>query len=634
MCGIVGYVGPRKARALLLQGLEKLEYRGYDSAGISVLDGDRIDAVRAVGNLSALRAAIDGVDANRAKLARASAPVALAERPAPETGIGHTRWATHGRVTAENAHPHFDTTESVHIVVNGIVENYIALKAKLLEEAHPTPVFTSETDAEVIAHLVAHHYDGDLAAAVRAAYSEMRGHYAFVAMSAHDPGELVGVRRECPLIIGRGDGEQFIASAIPAFMHETREVQYIEDQELVILRCDGVEFQSVGGTPIEREIVHIDWDEDTAEKQGYETFMLKEINEQADAVAETIGERAARGWGIDLGLVPTGNSIDDEFLATLRRVTVVACGTAFHAGLIGRYAIEQWARVPVEVEVASEYRYRNPVVGPGELVIGISRSGETADTLAAMRLARERGARVMAITNVMGAQATREADGVLYTRAGLEIGVAATKTFVAQITAMYLVALRLAEVRGTMSRKQLKPVISDLKRLPHMITEFMQRDVSPIHAIAERYYDSGFFLYLGRHIGLPVALEGALKLKEISYIATDAYAAGEMKHGPIALLSDNTPVVVVATESPVLEKVISNMQEVRARGANVIAIATESDETIAAHADDVIRVPATDWMLAPLLAVIPLQLLAYNIARLRGLNVDQPRNLAKTVTVE
>ena len=631
MCGIVGYVGPRKARTLLLEGLEKLEYRGYDSAGISVLDGDRIDAVRAVGNLSALRAAIVGVDANRAKVTPVAAPVALAERPVPGTGIGHTRWATHGRVTEENAHPHFDTTDSVHIVVNGIVENYIALKAQLMEHG---AVFTSETDAEVIAHLVAHHYDGDLAAAVRAAYAEMRGHYAFVAMSAHDPGELVGVRRECPLIIGRGDGEQFIASAIPAFMHETREVQYIGDEELVILRPDGVEFQTADGEPIEREIVHIDWDEDTAEKQGYETFMLKEINEQADAVAETIGERAARGWGIDLGLVPADTPIDDAFLATLRRVTVVACGTAFHAGLIGRYAIEQWARVPVEVEVASEYRYRNPVVGPGDLVIGISQSGETADTLAAMRLARERGAYVMAITNVMGAQATREADGVLYTRAGLEIGVAATKTFVAQITAMYLVALRLAEVRGTMGRPELKPIISDLKRLPHMITEFMQRDASPIDVIAERYAASNFFLYLGRHIGLPVALEGALKLKEISYIATDAYAAGEMKHGPIALLSDDTPVVVVATESPVLEKVISNMQEVRARGANVIAIATEGDETIASAADDVIRVPATDWMLAPLLAVIPLQLLAYRIARLRGLNVDQPRNLAKTVTVE
>jgi glutamine---fructose-6-phosphate transaminase (isomerizing) len=634
MCGIVGYVGPRKARPLLLEGLEKLEYRGYDSAGISVLDSGRIDAVRAVGNLSALRAAIEGREANLARAPRSGSAVALAERPQPGTGIGHTRWATHGRVTEENAHPHFDTTDSVHIVVNGIVENYIALKAKLVNETHPPAVFTSETDAEVIAHLVAHHYHGDLAAAVRAAYAEMRGHYAFVAMSAHDPGELVGVRRECPLIIGRGDGEQFIASAIPAFLHETRDVQYIEDDEIVILRPDGVEFRSPAGEIVEREIVRIDWDADTAEKQGFETFMLKEIHEQADAVAETIGERAARGWGVDLGLLPADTSIDDAFLASVRRVTVVACGTAYHAGLIGRYAIEQWARVPVEVEVASEYRYRNPVIGPDDLVIGISQSGETADTLAAMRLARERGARVIALTNVMGAQATREADGVLYTRAGLEIGVAATKTFVAQITAMYLVALRLAEVRGTMDRSTLKPVISDLKRLPHMIAEFMERDASPISAIAKRYHDADFFLYLGRHIGLPVALEGALKLKEISYIATDAYAAGEMKHGPIALLSDDTPVVVVATESPVLDKVVSNMQEVRARGANVIAIATEGDEAIAAHADDVIRVPETDWMLAPLLAVIPLQLLAYDIARLRGLNVDQPRNLAKTVTVE
>jgi len=522
----------------------------------------------------------------------------------------------------------------VHIVVNGIVENYIALKAKLVDEAHPPAVFTSETDAEVIAHLVAHHYDGDLQDAVRAAYAEMRGHYAFVAMTAHEPGLLVGVRRECPLIVGQGDGEQFIASAIPAFLRETRHVQYLNDDEIVVLRPEGATFYSPDGDLIEREITEIDWDADTAEKQGYETFMLKEIHEQADAVAETIGERAARGWGVDLGLVPADTPIDDAFLAGLKRVVIVACGTAYHAGLIGRYAIEQWARVPVEVDVASEYRYRNPVVGPDDLVIGISQSGETADTLAAMRTARQRGAKVLAVTNVMGAQATREADGVLYTRAGMEIGVAATKTFVAQITAMYLIALRLAEVRGTMRRAELKPPISDLKRLPHMITELLERDVSVIEDIAEAHYANEFFLYLGRHIGLPVALEGALKLKEISYIATDAYPAGEMKHGPIALLDENTPVVVVATESPVLEKVISNMQEVRARGARVIAVATEGDEEIAQHADEVIRVPRTDWMLAPLLAVIPLQLLAYNIARRRGLNVDQPRNLAKTVTVE
>ncbi len=641
MCGIVGYVGPRKVRPLLMEGLEKLEYRGYDSAGISVLAGDRVEAVRAVGNLSALRSAI----AQREKELAGSEggpAVAVAERPAPQTGIGHTRWATHGRVTEENAHPHYDTTDSVHIVVNGIVENYIALKARLMTDARPPAVFTSETDAEVIAHLVAHHYDGDLLEAVRAAYAELRGHYAFVAMTAREPGVLVGARKECPLIVGRGDGETFIASAIPAFLRDTRSVQYIGDDELVVLRPDGVAFYTPAGETVHHDVVEIDWDADTAEKQGYETFMLKEIHEQADAVAETIGERAARGWGIDLGdMSPPARAgedlstpIDDDLLKGIRRVVIVACGTAYHAGLIGRYAIEQWARVPVEVDIASEYRYRDPVVGPDDLVIGISQSGETADTLAAMRTARSRGATVLAVTNVMGAQATREADGVLYTRAGLEIGVAATKTFVSQITVMYLLALRLAEVRGVMDRAELKPPISDLKRLPHMIAELLESDVGGIEKIARAHYQAEFFLYLGRHVGLPVALEGALKLKEISYIATDAYAAGEMKHGPIALLDENTPVVVVATESPVLEKVISNIQEVRARGARVIAVATEGDETIAEHADEVIRVPRTDWMLAPLLAVIPLQLLAYHIARLRGLNVDQPRNLAKTVTVE
>jgi glucosamine--fructose-6-phosphate aminotransferase (isomerizing) len=634
MCGIVGYVGPRKARPLLLAGLEKLEYRGYDSAGISVLAGDHVDSVRAVGNLSALRSAIALVESRDAESDQPPVAVAVAEPAA--TGIGHTRWATHGRVTEENAHPHYDSTHNVHIVVNGIVENYIALKVKLLEEG---AVFTSETDAEVIAHLVAHHYEGDLLAAVRAAYAQLRGHYAFVAMAAHQPGVLVGARRECPLIVGRGDGEQFIASAIPAFLNETRRVQFMSDDELVLLTPDDVQFFSPDGEPLEREIVEIDWDADTAEKQGYETFMLKEIYEQASAVAETIGERAARGWGIDLGdLTPPGHphatEIDDELLRRIRRVVIVACGTAYHAGLIGRYAIEQWARVPVEVDVASEYRYRNPVVGPDDLVIGISQSGETLDTLVAMRTARERGAAALAVTNVMGAQITREADGVLYTRAGLEIGVAATKTFVSQITAMYLLALRIAEVRGVMGRAELKPVISDLKRLPHLITELLERDVAGIDAIAEAHYDAPFFLYLGRHIGLPVALEGALKLKEISYIATDAYAAGEMKHGPIALLDENTPVVVVATESPVLDKVMSNIQEVRVRGARVIAVASEGDAEIGEHADEVIRVPRTDWMLAPLLAVIPLQLLAYRIARRRGLNVDQPRNLAKTVTVE
>ncbi len=526
MCGIVGYVGPRKVRPLLMEGLEKLEYRGYDSAGISVLEGDRVDAVRAVGNLSALRSAIARRD--EAAGADEGSTVAVAERPVPGTGIAHTRWATHGRVTEENAHPHYDTTDSVHIVVNGIVENYIALKVRLVEEG---AVFTSETDAEVIAHLVAHHYDGDLLDAVRAAYAELRGHYAFVALTAREPGVLVGARKECPLIVGRGDGETFIASAIPAFLRETRHVQYIGDDELVVLRPEGTEFYTAGGEPVEHDVVEIDWDADTAEKQGFETFMLKEIHEQADAVAETIGERAARGWGVDLGDL-RGPPIDDALLRRIRRVVIVACGTAYHAGLIGRYAIEHWARVPVEVDIASEYRYRDPVVGPDDLVIGISQSGETADTLAAMRTARAKGAAVLAVTNVMGAQITREADGVLYTRAGLEIGVAATKTFVSQITVMYLLALRLAEVREVMDRAQLKPPISDLKRLPHMIAELLDRDVGGVEAIAKAHHQAGFFLYLGRHIGLPMALEGALKLKEISYIATDAYAAGEMKHGP------------------------------------------------------------------------------------------------------
>jgi glutamine---fructose-6-phosphate transaminase (isomerizing) len=625
MCGIVGYVGPRKVRPLLLAGLEKLEYRGYDSAGISILDGDGVDAVRAVGNLSALRNALSGRDGLDES---AGAGLALAERPDPGTGIGHTRWATHGRVTEENAHPHYDTTDRVHIVVNGIVENYVELKDELIGD---DAVFTSETDAEVIAHLVAHYNDGDLVTAVQRAYARLRGHYAFVAMSADEPGLLVGARKECPLIVGRGDGEQFIGSAIPAFLRETHKVQYMNDDEIVVLRPEGVEFLTAGGEALERDVVTIDWDADAAEKQGYETFMLKEIHEQADAVAETIGERAARGVGIDLGDL---GAIDDDLLRRIRRIVIVACGTAYHAGLVGRYAIEQWARVPVEVDIASEYRYRNPVVGPDDLVIGISQSGETADTLAAMKTARRAGAKVLAVTNIMGAQATREADGVLYTRAGLEIGVAATKTFVSQIAAMYLFALRLAELRGTLEPEVLTATIAELKRIPHLMAEVLERDPQQIAEIARGCYEARFFLYLGRHVGLPIALEGALKLKEISYIATDAYAAGEMKHGPIALLDERTPVVVVATESPVLEKVVSNIQEVRARGARVIVVASEGDEQIGQHAEEVIRVPRTDWMLAPLLAVIPLQLLAYDIARLRGLNVDQPRNLAKTVTVE
>ena len=546
-----------------------------------------------------------------------------------QTGIGHTRWATHGRVCEANAHPHFDTADRVHIVVNGIVENYLELKERLADVG---AVFTSETDAEVIAHLIAYHgARGNLVEAVRAAYNELRGHYAFVAMSADEPGVLVGVRKECPLIIGRGDGEQFVASAIPGFLRETRHVQYVDDDELAIVTPEGVEFITADGEPVEHDVVEIDWDQSTAEKQGFETFMLKEIHDQADAIADTLGERIAREVGVDLGDLGT---IDDDFLTGLRRIVIVACGTAYHAGLAGRYAIEEWARVPVEVEIASEYRYRNPVLGPGDLVIGISQSGETADTLAAMRTGRERGARVLAVTNIMGSQATRDADGVLFTRAGLEIGVAATKTFVAQVVVMYLLALRLAELRETLPRYEIKAKVAELRRLPHAVAEVLEHAEPVVEQIADQHHRAAFFLYLGRHVGLPIALEGALKLKEISYIATDAYAAGEMKHGPIALLDERTPVVVVATESPVLEKVISNIEEVRVRGAHTIVVASEGDEIIGRVADEVIEVPRIDWTIAPLLAVIPLQLLAYKIARLRGLNIDQPRNLAKTVTVE
>jgi glucosamine--fructose-6-phosphate aminotransferase (isomerizing) len=621
MCGIVGYVGGRPVQDILLAGLSKLEYRGYDSAGISVVAEDRIEAVRAVGNLSALQAKID-----RQSPAAAGA-VALAARPAT-TGIGHTRWATHGRVSEENAHPHYDTGDRVHVVVNGIVENYMELKERLLAQGS---VFTSETDAEVIAHLIAELYTGDLADAVRAAYAQLEGHYAFVAMSADEPQVLVGARKECPLIVGRGEGEQFVASAVPAFLAETRRVQYVENGEVVVLTPAGVTITTASGEPVERAEHTVDWDEETAEKGGFETFMLKEIHEQADAVADAVSDRTASGIGVDLA---EDGVLDEALLDGVERIVIVACGTSYHAGLIGRYAIEEWARVPVEMDIASEYRYRNAVVGPGDLIIGITQSGETADTLAAMRLARERGARVLAVTNVMGSQATRDADGVLFTRAGLEIGVAATKTFICQVAVMYLLALRLAELRGELSAERLAGLVGEIKRLPHCIDEVLDGVEAQVAPVADTYWQSEFFLYIGRHVGLPVALEGALKLKEISYIATDAYAAGEMKHGPIALLDDSTPVVCVATDSPVLEKVASNMQEVRARGAQVIAIATAGNERLVADADALITLPAIDWMLQPILAVIPLQVLAYEIARRRGLNVDQPRNLAKTVTVE
>ncbi|HVM16491.1 MAG TPA: glutamine--fructose-6-phosphate transaminase (isomerizing) [Gaiellaceae bacterium] len=608
MCGIIGYVGSRECKPLLIQGLQRLEYRGYDSAGIALREADALDYVRAVGNLQNLKAAAGDNGSSSTH------------------GLGHTRWATHGAVTEANAHPLAVEDGRLAIVLNGIVENYRELKESLAAEGHE---FSSETDAEVVAHLIERHYDGDLVAAVRTAYAELEGHFAFVVIHHDHPDLLVGARKQCPLVVGVGDGEMFLASSIAAFLSETRRVQLIEDGEVVVLRPEGATFFSVEDGELDRDEIEVDWDDESAEKQGYETFMLKEIYEQPDAVRETIGERIRPGGRLAL----EGLGLDDAQIANLRRIVVLACGTAYHAGVVGRYIIEEWARVPVEPDIASEWIYRNPVLSDDTLVIGISQSGETRDTVQAMRLAREAGAHTIAITNQMGSQITREVHSVLFTRCGLEVGVAASKTFTAQVALLILVALQLAQARKTLPEEELHFILDQVYDLPEKIAQFLDGD-HPIEEIAQRFHDERFFLYLGRHIGLPVALEGALKLKEISYIPTEAYSAGEMKHGPIALLDENTPVVVVATDIHVYDKIVSNIQETRARGAHVIAIATDGNEDIQHHADDVIYVPKTPAFLQAVLAVLPLQLLAYRIARLRGLNVDQPRNLAKTVTVE
>jgi glucosamine--fructose-6-phosphate aminotransferase (isomerizing) len=608
VCGIIGYVGQRACKPLLLQGLERLEYRGYDSAGIALLESGGLDYVRAVGNLQFLK---DAAGDNGSK---------------SSTGLGHTRWATHGRVSEENAHPLTGCDAGkLAIVLNGIVENYRELKQALVDEGH---TFGSETDAEVVVHLIERAYAGDLVAAVREAYAQLEGHFAFVVIHHDHHNELVGARRQCPLVVGVGEGEMFLASSIAAFLRETKRVQLIEDDEIVVVTPEGARFTTVSDGEVERDELEVDWDDEGAEKQGFETFMLKEIYEQPESVRETIGDRVRHGR---LELEDFG--LTDLEMQNLRRIVVLACGTAYHAGVVGRYVIEEWARVPVEPDIASEWRYRNPVLSKDTLVIGISQSGETADTLAAMRLAGESGARTLAITNMMGTQITREVESVLYTRAGLEMGVAASKTFTAQVALFYLIALKLAEVRKTLPDEEIASLLAEIDSLPEKMAEFLDGN-HPIEEVAQRHFDKPFFLYLGRHIGLPVCLEGALKLKEISYIPTEAYSAGEMKHGPIALLDEQTPVVCVATDSHVYEKVVSNIQETRARGAKVIAIATDGTEDSQHHADDVIFVPRTHPFLQAALAVIPLQLLAYRIARLRGLNVDQPRNLAKTVTVE
>jgi glutamine---fructose-6-phosphate transaminase (isomerizing) len=609
VCGIIGYVGQRACKDLLLQGLERLEYRGYDSAGLALLEEGALDYDRAVGNLQVLK-----------KQAGSNGSQAT-------TGLGHTRWATHGAVNMQNAHPLTGCDEGkLAIVLNGIVENYRELKGSLESEGHS---FHTETDAEVVVHLIERHYKGDLLEATREAYRELEGHFAFVVVHHDHPEELVGARLQCPLLVGVGNGEMFFASMAAAFIGETRSIQLIEDGEVVSITPDGARFVCVEDGELEREVIEVDWDMEAAEKSGYETFMLKEIYEQPEAVAETLGDRVRHGT-----LVLESLGMTEEQLRNLRRIVIVAAGTSYHAGVVGRYMIEEWARLPVEPDIASEWIYRNPVLSKDTLVIGISQSGESRDTVNAIKLARDLGARTLAITNLMGSQITREAESVLYTRCGLEIGVAASKTFTAQVALLALIGLKLAQVRKTLPPEEVKTILDQLYELPEKIRQFLD-GAHPIDEIAERLYDKQFFLYLGRHIGLPVALEGALKLKEISYIPTDAYSAGEMKHGPIALLEEGTPVVCVATDQKVIyDKVVSNIQETRARGAHVIAIATDGNEDIQHHADDVIYVPRSPAFLQSVLAVVPLQLLAYRIARLRGLNVDQPRNLAKTVTVE
>src|SRR6201997_5161271 len=611
MCGIIGYVGEREAKPLLLQGLKRLEYRGYDSAGIALREDKKLEYVRAVGNLQ--------------NLVEAAGPNGSTSRH----GLGHTRWATHGGVTERNAHPLVGCDGSkLAIVLNGIIENYRELKEQLEDDGHR---FTSETDAEVVVHLLEREYDGDLTAALMRVYPQLEGHFSIVAIHHDHPNLLAGVRHQTPLVVGVGEGEMFIASSVAAFLSETRRAQFPADGEVIEITPAGSRF-FVDGVEIARESEEIPWDQDVAEKGGFETFMLKEIYEQPEAVSETIGDRV-RGHKLVLEAL----ALTELEIQNLRRIVIVACGTAYHAAVVGRYVMEEWARVPVEPDIASEWIYRNPVLSKDTLVIGISQSGETRDTVNAIKLARERGARTLALTNQMGTQITREAESTMYTRCGLEVGVAASKTFTSQVALLCLIALKMAQIRKTLPADEVEFILDRLHELPQKMQTFLDEVDSGRHQIdeiARRFYEKPFFLYLGRHIGLPVALEGALKLKEISYIPTDAYSAGEMKHGPIALLDEGTPVVVVATNIHVYDKIVSNMQETRARGAHVIAIATEGNEDVQHHADDVIYVPQTPAFLQAVLAVVPLQLLAYRIARLRGLNVDQPRNLAKTVTVE
>ncbi|MDQ3154164.1 MAG: glutamine--fructose-6-phosphate transaminase (isomerizing) [Actinomycetota bacterium] len=615
MCGIIGYVGHREALDVVLHGLGRLEYRGYDSAGIAVLDG--------AGGLAIERKA--GPLANLVAELNATGRDAFAGT----AGMGHTRWATHGAPTDRNAHPHADATARVAVVHNGIIENFAELRAEI--EASGTEL-TSETDTETAAHLIAAAYDGDLPEAVRAVCRRLRGAFTLVVTHADQPDVVVAARRSSPLVLGVGEGEHFVASDVAAFIEHTREaVELGQDQVVTIIR-DGYEITDFAGAPVVGTPFHVGWDLSAAEKSGHDYFMLKEIAEQPGAVADTL-----RGHFLAGRIVLDEQRMDIQELRDVDKVFVVACGTAYHSGLLAKYAIEHWCRLPVEVEVASEFRYRDPVLDRSTLVVAVSQSGETADTLEAVRHAREQKARVLAICNTNGAQIPRESDGVLYTHAGPEIGVAATKTFVAQIVATYLVGLALAQARGTKYSDEIAREFAELEAMPAAVARVLE-GMEEVRVLARDLAGSKAVLFLGRHVGYPVALEGALKLKELAYMHAEGFAAGELKHGPIALLEEGLPVVVVMPSPKgrgVLHaKLLSNIQEIRARGARTIVIAEEGDDTVRPYAAHLLEVPAVPTLLQPLVSTVPLQVFAAEIARSRGYDVDRPRNLAKSVTVE
>lgn len=608
MCGIVGYVGKEQAKDILVNGLRQLEYRGYDSAGIALPDSKGgLDVICRVGKVQYLADAVEQM-----------------ELPAT-CGIGHTRWATHGKPSEINAHPHKDCSGKIAVVHNGIIENYAALREELKEEGH---VFASETDTETVAHLLERYYEGDLAAAMRKTVTQLQGAYGIAAIHADHPDEIIVTRKDSPIVVGSTGDASLVASDMVAVMEYTRDVVFLEDGQLAVLRGGSIEVQDAAGKPVEPQVMHIDWDAQAAERAGYPDFMMKEIHEQPRVVRDTV-----EGHLKDNKIVLEDLGLTQEDIEAIEQVYIIGCGTSYHAGLVARELIEGWARIPTTVEVASEFRYRNPIVTPSTLVIALSQSGETADTLAAVRLARSKGAKVFAITNCMGSRITRESDGTLYVKANMEISVAATKSFLAQIACVTLIALFLAQRKGRMSSRQVVSLYHELRAVPAQI-EYILSDTQAIDEAAELLKDCHSAMYVGRGIASTTCYEGALKLKEISYLHAEAYSAGELKHGPIALIDQSVPVVAVVTESPTRMQTLSNVQEVLARGAKVIAIATEGDEDVQGIADKVIYIPPVRDCFSAITASVPLQLLARRVAILRGCDVDHPRNLAKSVTVE